>query len=144
MTTSKPEDGFPNTMWSVTVGPNDTEPPEVFVGAGVTTKEVVIRLGPRDGKLTGTILEASTGKPLLTARLRLAREDMPEGWLTTGPDEKGHFVFAVPDLPYSLEVTAPHFKSWRSDEDVEQLPGHQIRVLQGEVLHLEIALFPEP
>ena len=144
LTTSKPEDGFPNTMWSVGVGLNDAQPPEVLVSAGETTSGVVVRLGPKCGKLTGTILDASTGKPLLTARLRLAREDMPEGWLTTGPDETGDFLFALPDLAYSLEVTAPHFKPWRSDKDIEQLPSQQIRVSQGEVLHLKIALIPEP
>jgi hypothetical protein len=144
LTTSKPEEGFPNTMWPGMVGPGDAEPPEVPVGAGETTRGVVVRLGPRCGKLKGTILDSSTGKPLLTARLKLTREDIPEVWLTLGPDEKGDFLFALPDLLYSLEVTAPHFKSWRSDNDVEQIPGQQIRVSQGEAMHLKIALEPDP
>ena len=76
LTTSKPEDGYPNTMWGGLVGPDNADP-EVFVSAGDTTSGVVVLLGPRCGKLTGTILDASTGKPLLTARLRLVRDELP-------------------------------------------------------------------
>ena len=141
LTTSKAEDGYPNTSWTGMFDPNDPEPPEVFVRAGETTSGVLVRLGPKCGKVTGTILDASTGKPLLTARLRLAREDTRED-LTMGPDENGAFLFALPDLDYTLEVTAPHFESWRSDKDAEQIPVQHIRVSQGDVLRLKIALDP--
>jgi hypothetical protein len=144
LTTSKPEDGYPDTLWSISVDPDDYQPLDVFVSAGETTSGVLVQLGPRCGKLTGLIVDSSTGKPLVTARLELSRDDTPREPLTTGPEEDGRFLFALPNFAYTLKVSAPGFKAWRSDEDAEQIPDRHIRLSPGDVLRLTIALDPEP
>jgi hypothetical protein len=144
LTTSKREEGYPDTLWSISVDPDDYQPLDVFVSAGETTRGVLVELGPRCGTLTGIIVDSSTGKPLVTARLELFRDDTPREPLTTGPEEDGRFIFALRNSAYTLKVSAPGFKAWRSDEDADQIPDRHIRLSQGDVLRLTIALDPEP
>ena len=57
-----------------------------------------------------------------------------------GPDADGYFLFALPELDYTLEVTAPGYKPWRSDDDSEQLPTQRIPVRTHDTLGLMILL----
>jgi hypothetical protein len=94
LTTSKQEDGYSDTLWLALVGADYAVPPVVFVGEGETTSNVVVRIGPKCGKLVGRVVDASTGKPLLGPQLKLSREDTPEDWMMRGPDEDGTFLVA--------------------------------------------------
>jgi len=50
----------------------------------------------------------------------------------------------LPDVPFRLEVTAPHFRTWRAEDDIEQIPTQRIRVPRGMILGVVIPLQPEP
>jgi hypothetical protein len=140
--TSKQEDGYPDTSWGELVDCGPETRLMVPVVHGETTRGVILQLGPRRGILTGSVADAATGKPLVLAELKLFRDDMPESWLTRGPEKDGEFLFALPELDYTLQVSANGYEPWRSDEDGRQIPTQHIRIPNGEVLRLEIRLEP--
>lgn len=108
---SKPQDSYPNGR--IAVFSNGLESAtEVTVAGGETSSGVTVTVH-RGGRLTGVILDAATGKPVLTARIRLIRADHPEWYFSTSPTMKGDFEFAVPSgRPYKLEVTAAGYNPW--------------------------------
>jgi hypothetical protein len=140
LTTAKEDDGYPSTFHSALIGPDYPKSREILVGPGETVIGVIVRVGPKCGTVTGVVIDASTGKPVLDAWVKFAREDDPQEWLSVAPDEKGAFRLVLPDVGYTLEVTAPHFRTWRAEDEIEQVPTQRIRVSRGEVLQLMIQL----
>jgi hypothetical protein len=141
--TAKPEDGYPDTRWAVLVDSDPTTLPQVAVAAGRISRGVIIRLGPARGRVIGIVVDQATGRPLRSARWTLVRDDLPDAWVTSSVGEHGEFAVALPARPYSLEVTAPNFEPWRSDDDAEQVPGQYILVSEHEVLRLTVRLRPK-
>lgn len=143
LTTRKEDDGYPNTLDSALLGPDYPKPPQLLIGPGETVSDVIVRVGPRCGTVVGVIKDATTGRPLPEAWAKFSREDDPEDWFSVAPDEEGGFRLVLPEVAYTLEVTAPHFKTWRAEDDIEQIPTQRIRVSNGVVLGLIIRLEPE-
>lgn len=111
---SKEQDGHPNTLFAV-FATDLTGIPKVFVEEGEVTRGVVVRLGPKGGKLRGRITDSQTGLPVKTSRIRLSREDTPSLEFSTNPDEQGQFKFALPPRPFRIEVVAEGYKKWVSE-----------------------------
>ena len=141
--TSKQEDGYPNTAWGAIVDCDRATLPQVAVAAGQVSNGVVIRLGPKVGRVIGTVVDQATGQPVTSARWKLWRGDVPEVWVSSSVGEHGEFAVALPGCPYIVEVTAPTFKQWRSDDDPEQLPSRYIALSSHETLRLTVRLQPE-
>jgi len=80
--------------------------PRVRVEEGKLTRGVMVQLS-KGGKLTGTILDSQSGRPLINSRIRLSRTDNPRLYVSTGPDERGRFEFVLPSKPFKVEISAP-------------------------------------
>ena len=85
--------------------------PRVRVQEGRVTPDVTVQL-TKGGKLTGSISDSSNGQPVAASRIRLSRIDDPTMFVSTGPDEAGHFEFVVPSKPFTFEVTAASYRSY--------------------------------
>lgn len=139
LATAKEEDGYPNTDWAAVADPR-SDAPWIAVFAGVTTREIVIHLGPSTGVLRGTVVD-DRGMPIITARLLLYPEDQPDATISTTAREGATFLFALPDRFYTLKVTAPGFSDW-SSEDAEDVPTHHLRLDADERRQLVVRLAP--
>jgi hypothetical protein len=86
--------------------------PIVHISAGQTIQDVIVRLLQKGARLSGAILDAGTGKPVVTSRIRLMRQDPPHLSFATSPDEHGRFDLVVPIQPFVMEVSAPCYRTW--------------------------------
>jgi hypothetical protein len=89
--------------------------PRVRVKEGGLTPGVTVVL-TKGGKLIGSILDSGNGEPVKNSRIRLSRTDDPSLYISTGPDEQARFQFVVPSRAFQLQVTAPGYKTWNSDD----------------------------
>lgn len=85
--------------------------PRVVLGKAQALRNVNLRL-EKGGTLEGTIIDSETQKPLLSARIRLTRDDHPKLWTETGPDIDGKFRFVIPLRPFRVQVSAPGYQDW--------------------------------
>ena len=89
--------------------------PRVRVEEGKITPGITVQV-TKGGKLIGSILDSLNVQPVKDSRIRLTRRDDPRLYISTGPDEQGHFEFVIPSKPFRLEVTASGYETWRSDD----------------------------
>jgi hypothetical protein len=114
--------------------------PKVQVIAGKTLTDVVVRLGPKGGRLQGKILDAETRQPVLTSRIRLTRQDDSALYVSTSPDESGEFDFVVPSRPITMEVVANGYQAWSSS--AESGPNGAILVAPATTKQMDVLLKP--
>lgn len=114
--------------------------PEVMVYEGGTVSAGDVRLGPRAGKLVGTLRDAKTRKGIVSLpspeqarHLILCRLDDPKNCSEASPDKNGHFEILVPPLPVTIEATAPGYEK----KDLATL-----HLKSGEIRRLDILLTP--
>jgi hypothetical protein len=111
---SKEEEFYPDTG-AAALAADLGALPRVHVEDGRLTSSVTIRL-TKGGRLIGSISDSLNGEPVKNSRIRLSRSDDIRLYISTGPDEEGHFEFVVPSKSFSLQVTAPGYKTWNSDD----------------------------
>ena len=86
--------------------------PRVNISGGKTTQGVVVRLSHRGARLAGAITDSESGKPIITSRILLTRQDDPKLSLSTSPDKQGRFDIIVPSRPFLMQVSAPGYRTW--------------------------------
>ena len=80
---SKPDDGYPDTLFAFFVT-DANEIPRVPVVENEVTAGVIVRLGPRHGRLTGSILDAETGVAIVRSAIRLYHQRNPDMYAPGG------------------------------------------------------------
>jgi hypothetical protein len=106
---SKEEALFPDTG-AAAFAVNLEMLPRVRVEQGKLTAGVTVQL-TKGGKLSGSISDSLSGQPVTDSRIHLSRIDDPRLFVSTGPDETGHFEFVVPSKPFRLQVTASGYRT---------------------------------
>jgi type IV secretory pathway protease TraF len=141
---SKEEDGYPLTM----SGFHQEQPPYIPVIAlqqGQVAQNVDLCLGPKMAKLVGTVSDAGTGRPLLDASIVVRRVDCPSLYYSTGLKEEsvdGRFEVLVPSLPFTLEVTAAGYETWKYNKSSLKEDGEALTLGRGETRELAVRLRP--
>lgn len=102
--------GYPDTQGLLFSSPNDSMQ-VVSVTPGATLDNVDIHLGPPNGILDATVVDARSGRPIPKARL-LLRRDEPESIYSATLPTDGHFSFALPPVPIQISVDAPGYRHW--------------------------------
>ncbi len=135
---SKEESGYPST-WNRFYSAGFVEVSEVIVYAGQTVPWGDVRLGPKAGKLVGTVRDAKTNKAILFSSptqpwpLTLCRVDYPKNCAAAFPNKNGDFEALVPPAPFTIETTAPGFEK----KDLGPLS-----LKRGEIRRFDILLTP--
>jgi hypothetical protein len=89
----------------------------VSVEPGRTLTGVVIRLPKKGALFRAHIIDMSTGKPVLTARIHITRADVPGVFYESGPNLQGRFeIVLVPNVPFRVEIRAVNYEQWRYSE----------------------------
>jgi hypothetical protein len=86
--------------------------PRVNISGGKTNQGVVVHLLHRGARLVGGITDSESGKPIITSRIILTRQDNPKLSLSTSPDTQGRFDIIVPSRPFVMQVSAPGYRTW--------------------------------
>lgn len=132
----KESEGFPDTRYAVFADPQSPVTRAVVQAHQVVSNvTVVVR---KSGTIAGKVVDVQTGKPVLSARIILERENDPDKMLATSPGFNGDFRFVLPRTPIRFRVTAPGYDEWQyqgsgqSPHGVIELRGdeHQEIVVQ--------------
>lgn len=114
------------------------ETPTVVVEAGKTIWCGDVRLGPKAGRLVGTIRDSTTGKPIVSnssagqhPQLVLRRTDDHNNSYDSGIDIHGNFEVLVPPVSFTLEVVV---------SDYEKKNIGILELKSGETKRLDIVL----
>jgi Carboxypeptidase regulatory-like domain len=107
----KEEEGYCNTLYAPFVE-NVARLPKVLVEKERISQGVIVVLSSC-AKLSGLVSDLGTGTPIPEAQIHLMREDSQDLDLRTSPDTDGKFQFIVPKVPYTIEVSAPGYKTWK-------------------------------
>ncbi len=113
----KEDEGYPDTLFAFYVFSPEAVP-VVTVDADGVTRDVVIRLGQKAGKLVGRIVDAVTNKPVENPGITLYREDDRNVYVslsTNRPD--GQFEFLIPPTGAKMKVSASGYESWYYGKD---------------------------
>lgn len=131
--------GYPDTQGLLFASSQDVMP-EVSLTPGRRMEHVDIHLGPPDGVVQGSIVDAVTGVPVAKSRITLHRTS-PEAvyWTSLGSD--GHFVYALPNAPIEVSVTAPGYLPWKYKD---RLTGvNKLVINSGDHRNIVIELTPK-
>lgn len=110
------------------------KPPEVTLRENQTVSCGDLYLGPQGGRLTGTIRDSKTNRPItIPQQMVLRRVDDPNLKNSHGLDADGRFSVLVPAVPFTVEVSAPGYQK-------KELGS--IRLKAGEIKHIDILLTP--
>jgi hypothetical protein len=103
--------GYPDTFNKVFSSPADHFP-ELVLSPGAEFGSVDIHLGPPDGILEGTVVDRDTGAVVPFARIAIRWKEDPSVFRSESISRTGHFLYALPDRPISIEITAPGYQPW--------------------------------
>jgi hypothetical protein len=118
--------------------------PEVRVKEAEIARNVIIRLGPRAGRLTGKVLDADTGTPIRRAGLTFLHAEGAQEYMgTTLRWPTLDFDVLVPSTkPFRMKVWAPGYQTWYYGKDGTQAGAEPLRLSPGETKELVIRLHP--
>jgi 5-hydroxyisourate hydrolase-like protein (transthyretin family) len=126
----KENEGYPNTIFAVfAIG---RVIPTVRVVEGQTTKEVIVQLGPKAGRLAGKVVDADSGRPLKEFGITIFNNDNPNdpyrsfGISRMVTQTAGGFEVLVPPVPFKVVVSAPNYE----DQDATHSMQPQVGVIQ--------------
>lgn len=118
--------------------------PIVSISEGKTTAGVVVRLGPKGGRLSGSIVDAQTGYAIPNAVLTFVRLDNPKAYVAMGPDLAGKFHLPMPsNVDFRLKVSADHYADWWSGANPGGTDRGAVRLVPGGELKLAVRLQPK-
>lgn len=109
----------------------------LVVADGESPPAVTLQLGPPVAQLTARIIDAETGLPVNSARVRLCRTESPKYCATfdqdgpsvryaVGPD--GRYTVVAPPSPVAVEVMAEGYEDWAAPEPLRLTPGGRSEV----------------
>ncbi len=138
---SKKEDGYPPTDFPFyAVGYPAV--PEVSVAAGQTVSDVVVHLGPKAARLTGRVVDAATHRliPGRGVRIMLRRVDDPDNTYVTAPDAAGKIDILAPPMPFTVEVSASGYETWRYGREGSGGGADSLQMKPAESRELKVSL----
>ncbi len=113
---------------------------EVNFGVGESNSDVIVRLPPKNGFLTGKVVDGPTGLPVDNARFQLCHVANPRICHSTdAKSADGNFRMPAPHVSFFAKVTAKGYEIWSSSEG-----GASMMVRSGDVLDRTIVLRRKP
>ena len=144
----KESDGYPG--WGLGIYQDAVKYVEATVRVDEVTSGVELKLGPKLGRVYVTVEDALTNKFIADANVTIRLTDHPDRDFVTGADEKGRFMFVAPPVPFTIEVSAPGYKTWhhkKADQGKQDAAlnkhGDALHLVSSETEELTIALSPD-
>jgi hypothetical protein len=118
--------------------------PEVNVHEGKVVRGVVIRVGPKAGRLVGKVLDSNTNSPIRRAGLTFYDARGTQEYMGTGLRLPAlDFNVLVPSTkPFRMKVWAPGYQTWYYGKDGTQAGAEPLRLSPGKTKEMIIRLRP--
>lgn len=114
---SKEEAGYPSTYLAFFIVDPDAIL-KVNVNNKQVTESVLVRLGPKAGRLIAHVVDAETTRPVEEAEVIFYREEKPADYFSFGLNkEPGKFEHLLPSLPLRMKISAPGYDDWFYGQD---------------------------
>ena len=114
--------------------------PEVIVKADQPSPYLIVRLGPRAGILTGSIVDAMTHAYVTKFQIRACRVEAPRYCHEESfASNWGRFQMLVPATPILVEAFADGYRHWQLTDQSKQQPS-PIHLESGETKELTVSL----
>jgi hypothetical protein len=140
----KEGDGFPNLLWSFySEAYKREEFPTINVEENQPVRGVIVRLGPKAGRLLIRVIDAKTRQPIRDASVALNHKGKPKTLFrsgTTMPDSKFDLLIP-PSIPINVVISAPGYKTWRF-VNAESVDRDAVRVQSGSSRKIIVELRP--
>ena len=104
----KETQGYPNTAFAFY---RNNIFPVVSLTPTVPAADVLLRVGPPVGVLSGRIRDATTGREVVPDAFVLRRASDPDNWVSLSQPSE-YRVLVPPDVDVLLEVSVPGYKTW--------------------------------
>jgi hypothetical protein len=115
-----PEGGYPDGSAGIFAG-DPSLYTVVDVVSGQTLKNISLRLPPKGALFRAHIIDAVTGKPVLSARIRVTRPDLAKDFYESGPNLKGDFEIVLTQRAFRIEIHAPDTKRGPIPEQIARV-----------------------
>lgn len=114
--------------------------PEVNVGIYQPTPFVMVKLGPRAGTLTGSVVDAETQESIARFQIRVCRLEGP-GYChqESFAGNFGRFQMLVPSTPILIEAFADGYRDWQRSDESKRNPT-PLLVESGQIGELTVQL----
>jgi hypothetical protein len=135
--------GYQSPQYQFYRNPALPPPPEVTLNQTVTTADVLVPLGARNGHLIGKVVDATTGYAVEYARFSMCQASNPR--VCSGPISKnsdGVFKVAAPHVPFTLRIVAEGYEEWWGPNGSGK--NHAMSVPSGTQIELQCALQRKP
>jgi hypothetical protein len=97
-----------------------------------------LRLGPKAGKLTGTIVDAETRRPVeVPALIRLCRTEAPKYCYRVSTALQLDIL--VPSAPFTIQISVSGYQDWDGSEGADGPPA-SLQVASGATKMLKVSL----
>jgi hypothetical protein len=135
--------GYQSPQYEFYRNPALPPPAEVTLNATITTADVSVPLGPKNGALIGKVVDANTGFAVENARFSMCHVSNPR--ICSGPISKnsdGVFKVAAPHVPFTLRIIAEGYEEWWGPNGLGK--NNAMTVPSGTQVELSSALHRKP
>lgn len=115
--------------------------PTAALTADIPTADLIVKIGPPAGVISGLVTDGTTNNPVDTAFL-LRRTASPDNWISLSQRPK-YRVLVPASTDVSFEVSAPGFKTYYYGGASDSLKRPPVRLESGQEMKLNIQLDPE-
>jgi hypothetical protein len=133
----KESSGYPDTassFYSSNIFPTAT------LTAEIPTVDLVLKIGPPAGVVTGLVTDVTTNQPI-DATFLLRRTASPDNWISLS-QRPNYRVLVPPSADVSFEVSAPGYKTYYYGSVSDLLRRPPLRLESGREMKLDIQLEP--
>jgi hypothetical protein len=142
----KESDGFPNMIWSFySEAYRNTGVRLVNVSEKQTTRNLLISLGPKAGRLLIDVIDARTKRFIRSAEIALNHEGKPKTLMKSGTNraDRGFDILVPPSIRIEITINAPGYRPWPSGGKRPERSAKIISVKSGSENNITVELQPE-
>jgi hypothetical protein len=129
--------GYPDTSFAFY---SNQRFPKLVLRSDAQPAEIVLRIGPPGGIMTGIVSDAVTGRPV-AASFILRRVSDSRLWISMA-QRSDYRVLLPPDVEVAVEVSADGYSAWHYGDSVDRMHRRPIRLRPGEEKKLNVSLQP--
>ena len=140
----KEGDGFPNLLWSFySEAYKREEFPIVNVEENQLVRGVIVRLGPKAGRLLIRVIDAKTKQPIRDVSVALNHKGKRKTLFRSGTTRSdGEFDLLIPpSIPINVVLSAPGYKTWRY-VNAKSVDRDAVRIQSGSSRKIIVELKP--
>lgn len=134
---SKDDAGYPDATGMLFTSPGDQKV-IVDLSADQPITRVEIHLGKPDGIICGLVVDKENRKAIGTARIHMAWANNPSVFYSATVPDSGAFVYALPERPITIKITAPGYRPWTYSD--QQSRHRYLEIQSGERLPMLVEL----